>query len=31
LQRWQGRVPDNTLLELVLDPLLVPVTASRHF
>jgi benzoylformate decarboxylase len=31
LQRWQGRVPDNVLLELVLDPGLVPVTASRHF
>jgi benzoylformate decarboxylase len=31
LQRWQGRVTENTLLELVLDPDVLPVTASRHF
>jgi len=31
LQGWNGRVPENTLLEFVLDADLVPVAASRHF
>jgi hypothetical protein len=31
LQRLDERVRRNTLLELVFDPAIAPVTAARHF